>query len=199
MTSEKVQVAHAPDSNREPRKVNDKGSLLQTLLPGAPDPVIHPSPLFFPRLFDQGVRRVKAEEGSGFPLYVNYLRCYADEGSYANVCPPGRQARTLPSLTWGPGAGQRTPSSLGFPFSLPFRHLFSSPDPSSPMSALRAGPLSTWFLPCIKGLYFAFLSVPPFPSDGTTTANKHVQSTCSVPGCVLNTFHHSLIRFSQTL
>ena len=117
-------MPHSPESNREPRKVEEQGESTPNLplLPGAPDhggssPTHTCCP--FPQTLGQGGRRDQTKEGTGCHLYANCLECHADEGSYANVCPLGRQAKTLPSLIWGPGAGWSIPFSLGFPLSPP--------------------------------------------------------------------------------
>lgn len=79
----------------------------------------------------------------------------ADEGSYANVCPLGRQAKTLLSLIWGPGAGRSIPFSLGLPLS-PSNHLFpssSSPNPAptpTNISTFNVVSLSTRSLSCFS-------------------------------------------------
>lgn len=141
----------------------------------------------FPQTLGQGGRRGQTKEGTGCHLYADCLGCHADEGSYANVCPLGRQAKTLLSLIWGPGAGRSIPFSLGFPL---------SPPPticSLPLQLPKSRPPHQ-YLPLIRylsppGPFLAFLSVPPFSMSDNNNSTKDILNTCSVPGFALNTFH----------
>lgn len=174
-------MAPAPERNREPQKVDEQGESTLNLpsLPGAPDPVVYRSSPS-PQTLSQGGRRGQTEEGSGCHLHANLLGCYADEGSYANICPPGRWARMFPSLIWGPGAGGEPlpPWSLLSPLppdicSLPLQLL------KSPLTNVLEWALSpTGSFPETRG-HILLSSIPPFPL-GKNTTSKHVLSTASV-------------------